>query len=376
MIARGSGAARVERVSRYGLLVSPSHNRVYGQAAAGLVKAELAVFGERALDGRVRGIEESSIGGVPYVTFTADGLEQDDIRLLSNLSSLYALFELEADDLLRPVAIEPLDLFPSDLLTIQKYSGKTNEYFTRLLLNVTAMATEAPRDLLARRFRLLDPMCGRGTTLNQAMTYGMDAAGMDVDGKDFDAYAAFIKTWLKNNRVKHQAEITNIRRERAVLGRRLHITLGATKEDYKSGDTREITVVNADALGAGRFFRPNSFDLIVTDAPYGVQHGARSQGARSQGPRARGAQPGRKGADLSRSPVELLAKAVPEWTGLLRPGGAIGISWNTYGGRREDLAEILASAGLEVQDSDAHRAFRHRVDQAITRDLITARRPR
>ncbi|WP_030164061.1 TRM11 family SAM-dependent methyltransferase [Spirillospora albida] len=357
-------------MSRYGLLVSPSHNRVYGQAAAGLVKAELAVFGESALGGRIRDIEESSIGGVPYVTFTAEAPEPDDIRLLSNLSSLYALFELRADDLLRPVAIEPLDRFPSDLLTIQKYSGKTNEHFTRLLLNVTAMATSAPRDLLARRFRLFDPMCGRGTTLNQAMTYGMDAAGMDVDGKDFDAYAAFIKTWLKNNRVKHQAEITNIRRERAVLGRRLHITLGATKEEYRSGDTREITVVNADALGAGRFFRPNSFDLIVTDAPYGVQHGARSQGARGKG-----APPGRKGADLSRSPVELLAKAVPEWTGLLRPGGAIGISWNTYVGRREDLAEILASAGLEVRDSAAHRAFRHRVDQAISRDLITARRP-
>lgn len=352
-------------MTAYGLLVSPSHNRVYAQAAAGLVRAELTVFGERALGGRVHDIRETEIGGVPYVTFSADELTDQDVRLLSNLSSLYALFQIE-DELLRPVALRPLDLFGSDLLTIQKYSGKTNEYFTKLLLNVTAMATDSPMDLVTGRPRVLDPMCGRGTTLNQAMMYGLDAAGIDIDGKDFDAYAAFIKTWLKNNRVKHQAEIANVRREKAVLGRRLHVTLGASKERYKSGETMEITVVNADSLAAGRFFRPGSFDLIVTDAPYGVQHGSRPKGGH----------PGRKGKpNLSRSPVELLAAAVPEWARLLRPGGAIGISWNTFVGRREDLADILAAGGLEVLDSEAHRGFRHRVDQAITRDLITARKP-
>ncbi|MGC4952668.1 TRM11 family SAM-dependent methyltransferase [Actinomadura citrea] len=352
-------------MTAYGLLVSPSHNRVYAQAAADLVKAELAVFSERALGGRVRDIEETAIGGVPYVTFSADELTEQDVRLLSNLSSLYALFQIEGE-LLRPVALQPLDLFGSDLLTIQKYSGKTNEYFTKLLLNVTAMATDSPMDLITGRPRVFDPMCGRGTTLNQAMMYGLDAAGMDIDGKDFDAYAAFLKTWLKNNRLKHQAEVTNVRREKAVLGRRLHVTLGASKERYKSGETMEITVVNADSLGAGRFFRPASFDLIVTDAPYGVQHGSRPKGA----------QPGRKGGpQLSRSPVELLTAAVPEWARLLRPGGAVGISWNTFVGRREQLAEILASSGLDVRDSDAYRGFRHRVDQAISRDLIVAAKP-
>src|SRR5690606_37286159 len=208
-------AVNVERMTTYGLLVSPSHNRVYAQAAASMVKAELAVFDERALGGRVHDIEERDVGGVPYVTFSADELTEQDIRLLSNMSSLYALFQFEGD-LLRPVALQPLDLFGSDLLTIQKYSGKTNEYFTKLLLNVTAMASDSPMDLVTGRPRVFDPMCGRGTTLNQAMMYGLDAAGMDIDGKDFDSYAAFIKTWLRNNRVKHKAEIANVRREKAV----------------------------------------------------------------------------------------------------------------------------------------------------------------
>lgn len=362
-------------MTAYGLLVSPSHNRVYAQSAAALVRAELTVFGERALGGRLGDVRETEIGGAPYVTFDADELTELDIRLLSNLSSLYALFQIEGD-LLRPVPLQPLDLFGSDLLSIQKYSGKTNEYFTKLLLNVTAMAMDSPMDLVTGRPRVLDPMCGRGTTLNQAMMYGLDAAGIDIDGKDFDAYAAFIKTWLKNNRVKHQAETANIRREKAVIGRRLHVTLGASKERYKSGETMEITVVNGDAVEAERFFRPASFDLIVTDAPYGVQHGSR-RGRAGDSPRtAKGAQPGRGGkARLSRSPVELLAAAVPGWARLLRPGGAIGISWNTFVGRREQLAGILAASGLEVQDSESYRGFRHRVDQAISRDLIVARRP-
>ena len=77
------------------------------------------------------------IGGVPYVTFEAGELSQRDADLLANLSSLYALFEVTAGELLRPVPLRRLDRFDDDLLTILKYPGKTNEQFTKLLLNVT-----------------------------------------------------------------------------------------------------------------------------------------------------------------------------------------------------------------------------------------------
>ena len=53
----------------------------------------------------------------------------------------------------------------------------------------------------------------------------------------------------------------------------------------------------------------------------------------------------------------------------------MGISWNTYVGRREELADVLTRNGLQVLDSDGYVGFRHRVDQAIVRDLIVARRP-
>lgn len=349
----------------YGFLVSPSHNRVYSQTAPALAASELAVFGETALGNRVRDIEEKEIGGLPYVTFSSPELTDQDVRLLSNLSSLYGLFEIEGE-LLRPLAKKPLALFGSDLLTIQKYSGKTNEDFTRLLLNVTAMATDSPLDLLSGKLRLLDPMCGRGTTLNQAVMYGMDAAGLELDAKDFEAYSTFFRTWLKNNRIKHQADVGNVRRDKSVLGRRMQVSLGASKEQYKAGESIDVTVVNADTLKSADFFRPGDFDLVVVDAPYGVQHGSRPQGGRGGT---------RKGAQtLPRSPVQLLEAAVPVWAGLLRSGGALGISWNVHGAHPEQLAGILEENGFTVRDSEAYRGFQHRVDQAIVRDLVVARK--
>jgi hypothetical protein len=81
------------------------------------------------------------------------------------------------------------------------------------------------------------------------------------------------------------------------------------------------------------------------------------------------------GQALSRTPGALLADALPGWVKLLRPGGALGISWNTYVAGRDELAVILGSAGLTVFDKDPYTGFEHRVDQAIVRDLIVARKP-
>jgi hypothetical protein len=190
-------------MNEYAVMVYPAANRVYADASARLLMAELRVFDLAVLGNRIADLAATTIGGVPCVTFTAPELSSRDVALLSNLSVLYALFVVEGE-LLRPVPLRRLDVFDSDLLTIQKYSGKTNELFTKLVLNVTALSTDRPDDLVGGRLRVLDPMCGRGTTLHQAMMYGYDAAGLDIDGKDFEEYGRFIRTWLKNKRIKHR----------------------------------------------------------------------------------------------------------------------------------------------------------------------------
>ncbi|MBB4682726.1 TRM11 family SAM-dependent methyltransferase [Amycolatopsis jiangsuensis] len=341
----------------YVILVLPSANRVYAASAPALLRAELELFGTAGLRASVSAIEEVELGGVGYVKFAcAEPLDEPDLALLSNLSSLYALFELR-DGLLAPVPVRPLAETDSDLLTIQKYAGKTNEQFTKLLLNLTLLATAAPADWPGRPLHVLDPLCGRGTTLNQAMMYGFDATGLDVDSRDFEAYEQFLKTWLRTKRVKHTADSGQLRRNKTRLGRRLDVEYAFDKADYKAGRTRRLTYFNADTLTTDELLRPSSVDLVVTDAPYGVQHGSH------------------RDAGLARSPRDLLTAAVPVWTRVLRPGGAMGISWNTHVLPREELVTILARAGLEVREGGAHEQLAHRVDQAIVRDLVVAAKP-
>lgn len=340
-------------MATYALLVLPAFTRVYGAAAPRLAAAELAAFGQTALSAPLSEIAERDIAGVGYLGFTAAAeLTEQDIALLSAMSSVHALFEVRGE-LLRPLTVRPPARVSSDLLTIQKYSGKTNELFTQLLLNLTLLARAEPAELLSEKLTVFDPMCGRGTTLNQALRYGYHAVGMDLDGQDLDSYAHFIQTWLKNHRIRHRTDTAPLRR-----AKRLHLTLSLTEQDRQEGVRTEITVVHADTLRAVEFFGPDSADLIVTDAPYGVQHGSR--------PSAGG---------LSRSPLDLVRAAAPVWAETLRPGGALGISWNVHVARRAELAAALAEGGLEVLDEGPFAEFEHRVEQAILRDLVIARKP-
>jgi len=337
---------------RYALLVSPSANRVYAQAASALAMAELQVVSAEVLGGMLDDVQQQTLGSVSYVTFTAPALDELSHSWLANLAATLALFSLDDAGKLTPLDLPRWDQLDSDLVSIQKYAGKTNEAFTKLLFNVTLSASAFALAKPRRPLSVLDPLCGRGTTLNQALMYGHHATGVELDKKDFEAYALFIQRWVKDKRLKHTAVTGHVKGHT-----KLDVELGVTKERYKSGDTLRVNYVSADTHAIADVFQPRSFDLIVTDAPYGVQHGAQS------------------GDALSRKPLELLASAMPIWRAALRPGGAIGISWNNLVARRDKLAQILAENSLEVRDSTAHRSFEHRVDASIQRDLIVARAP-
>jgi len=343
-------------VSRYALLVSPSANRVYARAAVALTIAELGVLGETLLAGRIGDVRPEEVAGVPYVTFDGD-LDDDAVAGLANVSTAFALFERAADDAFRPVKLRRLDCLDDDLLSILKYQGKTNELFTKLLLNVTVLASQSAGRMLTDRLRVLDPLCGRGTTLNQVLMYGWHATGVELDARNFDAYAAFLPRWLKDKRLKHTAINAKLRRDGQVLGRRLDVELATTKEAWAAGDTITLLTALADTRATAEVFRAGSVDVIVTDAPYGVQHGSH----------------GGEGG-LQRRPLELLREALPGWVRVLRPGGAVGIAVNTHTCPRDQALALLADVGLEPRDDPAFRGFGHRVDRAIERDLVLARK--
>lgn len=334
------------------MLLAPSANRVYADQASRMSQAELAAFGP-VLSSGLDDIGVTVLGGVEYLTFTAD-LSERDIAYVSNLSSAYALFERADDVLLRPLALSPLARYDSDLITIPKYAGKTNEQFTKLVLNLTVLASASAGRMLDGHLTVLDPLCGRGTTLNQALMYGWDGIGVEIDGKDVEAYKLFLQTWLKRKRLKHSAELVPVRRQGRRAARRLEVTMAASKDDHKSGAVQKLVVLNADTTGLDGLIRGNVADVLVADLPYGVAHGSYDDEG-----------------GISRRPLDLLERAVPQWLPLLRPGGAIGLSWNTKVAKRDLAEDILIANGLEVVE---HLPLEHRVDQGIERDVVVARK--
>ena len=349
---RSAGADYRVRVTELLLLLAPSANRVYAGAARELVAAEA-----RALTGalcaspvEVAGVD---LAGVEYLAISGD--DQRLVDVVSNLSASAALFE-RVGELLRPVPLNRREIYPSDLVTIPKYSGKTNEQWTRLALGVTAAATARPERWLDGSLVVLDPMCGRGTTLNLALSLGFDVTGVEIDRKDHEAYAVFIKTWARQHRFKHSVQEGALRTDRRMRGRQLQLEIAATKDDFRAGKLQKVDYLCTDTRDLDGLLRARSVDVVVTDVPYGVQHGAHTD-------------------EMARSPLELLDEALPGWVRVLRSGGAAGISFNRHVCPWADLADLLAEHGLELIDVPGYRDFRHRVDASIDRDLIVARKP-
>jgi hypothetical protein len=335
----------------YAILLAPASNRVYAGEAPALVAAELSVLLEAA--GRDPGrIEPLDLAGVRYLSLDVAPDEVTE-RELGRGSAVLAVYE-QVGDLLRPVVARRPDHFDDDLVTIPKYPGKTNEQFTRLLVNVTLAAQGRSRTGPAS---VLDPMSGRGTTLSTAWMLGHHAYGVEADQKAVDAQATFLRTYLRRKRIKHRVTSTPVRRDGRHLGRRLD---GEALPPDGSHQL-ELTVFTGDTLDSATLFGKKRFDAVVTDAPYGIVHGSATRDPKT----------GKRGR--RRSAAELLAEAIPVWASQLKPGGSLGLSWNTYGMRREQLAEIARGAGLEPMTEGPWLGFGHRVDSSIHRDVFVAR---
>jgi len=344
-------------VPQYACLLKANANRVYGEASFALAAAELACLGHALLDGGVGEARRATLGGVDYlIVQTVSELSERDLAVLSNLSSMHALFMLEGV-VLRPCEISPLARMDDDIVTIQRYSGKTNEAFTHLLVNLALAESDGAFDRLLRgeRVLLLDPACGRGTSLNRAVVYGMDATGIELDQRDVEAYTQFILTWLKDKRLKHQLSQAKLRKGRDTPAHRITVTYGRDKD---RSEHRVVDIIHDDTLAARAHLKARFADIIVCDLPYGVQHGSRPAGAA-----------------LDRGPAALLRDALPVWLDLLVPGGAIALAWNRHTLPRPDLVDLVIAAGFELRRPVDDDAFLHRVDRSILRDVLVAARP-
>jgi hypothetical protein len=333
------------------ILLAPSANRVYASEADRLVAAELKIM-LGAHDHPA--IQPVTVAGVGYLALATERLDDQLRWALGRLSGFYAAFQRDQDRLL-PIEVGMHDLFDDDFVTIPKYPGKTNEQFTRLLINITLASMRRPT---SGPIAILDPLCGRGTTLSTAMMLGCNAAGVEAELKAVEAYAAYLRTYWRRKRLKHTLDISPVRREGKIIGKRLDAKVIPARQERSVG----LTVFSGDTRQSAALFGRRKFDAVLADAPYGVVHGSHTDVSRAGGKR-------------DRSAAGLISEALPIWAGQLKTGGALGLSWNAISLSRTQMLELLAGAGLEPLDFGPYREFEHRVDSSIRRDVVVAVKP-
>jgi SAM-dependent methyltransferase len=329
--------------------ISPQRSTQYTNVARDLAAAELLAspLGQALAD-----VAMEQIAGQDYLKFTVTGAslspeQLEQIAGMAMLGSLFEFFPVIGDvegPLLRPTSAVYPYFISADLASIRRYKGKTNEFFTRFLLNIAKNASDF-RDTEWRDLKMLDPLCGGGTTLFAALSLGAHVAGIELDRGDVESTATFLTQFCRESRI--QISVTEERLRKLASARRWLFLIG------KKENQRRCMLANGDAVQAREltsgFGQPH---LIVTDLPYGIQHQA----------------------PLS----ALLTARLPAWAELLQPGGAIAFSWDATRFSRAEMVEFVEQvAPLDVVQRPPYDAIAHRVDRVVKRRdvIVTKARP-
>lgn len=340
-----------EDVMQYAFQLLPHPNVRYQAALEKLGKAELQCM-LRALDVFTEPRMES-IGGIPFLAFECRELTQKELGWLSYLSGVYLWTRREGEALM--ALTRPAKCYlPGEMAELLKYKGKTNAAFTSLMLNLARSQSAFARE--ERPLTVLDPMCGKGTTLYCALAQGMNAVGMDKDRRDLKEAMDFVSRFFQMERIKHSLSQGSRSSPKGPAAPEAVYTLADTREHYQAGDTRTLRFLLGDTRQAGALLRKSPVELLVADLPYGVQH-APEDGGRTE------------------SFAQLLRGALPAWREAVRPGGAMALSFNRYTLSKSRLSEWAQEAGwlplLEAPLDD----LEHYVEQAVNRDVLLCRRP-
>lgn len=346
----------------YVILANPGHSRVYLEQATQLCLAELTLCC-RTFSTGCNSFRRESIAGLPYYVFTADHrLTTEELARLWRLSFVYAVYEQDGGkDAVEAVRLLPVektqDAFDPMVSSILKYPGKTNEQFTRLLINLALYSSRFAKE---KRPLLLDPVAGKGTTLFEGLVLGCSVSGVEQNAKAVHEAQVYFKKYLETARYKFSLKQERLSGEHKSFSSAVsRFAFAPNKESFKTpGGPQELTLVAGDARYTDRYFKKNSFHLLVGDLPYGIAHGNVTS-------------PG-QGSSLTRNPLELVKACLPAWSRVLKTGGAIALAWNTFVLPKADLASVLEKGGLCVLLDPPYDQLEHRVDQAIRRDVIVA----
>lgn len=331
----------------YAFLLYPHANIRYRQSLLQLAVQELSMT--LSALGREAEVVPQKMGGAMFLTFEAAKLTERDMRMLSQLASVYMLFEMEDGKLTTLERTHP-NYVGEDLPALLKYKGKTNEMFTDTMLTM-ALAASAFMPAHDSQLVVCDPMAGRGTTLMLALRRGYHGVGIEIGKADVKEAADYMTRYLEFHRIKYKRTDSALTVRGQVGGRENKFVFSDSAEHFKDGDTRTLRLICGDTREAEALLKPNSVHLMVTDAPYGVQKGT---------------------AGRQDSIGGTIAAALPGWFDVLKSGGVLAMSFNTHVTRREGLVRLFEKAGFEIVQT---ANLEHWVEQAISRDVILARKP-
>lgn len=297
-------------------------------------------------------VQTRVIGGAAFLCFQAPELTPAQLAQCARHSAI-GFFCTEENGLLRPLDCPENDYLPRDLAEVLKYKGKTSATFTHMMVNLARTASTMFN--AAQPLTVLDPLCGRGTTLFVALQQGMNSVGMDMDRRDLKEAADYFSRYLQYHRLKHRLEQGACTAKGQSIPDAVY-TLASSKQAYQARDTRTLRLLLGDTGCIGTLLKKAPADLLVTDLPYGVQHAP---------------QAGQKPENFP----GMLRRVLPSWKDALKPGAGVAVSFNTLTLPRQTLVELMDAAGFQVLTDSPFTSVEHFVEQAVTRDVVVARKP-
>ena len=188
---------------KYALLINPGHNRVYYRSSQSLSLCELTICSQN-MEALVSDIKIEAIADIPYLTFNSEReLSEKDLDVISRLSFVFALYKVE-EEMLSPVLIPNNKLTDENLSGLLKYTGKTNELFTRMMLNLALSSCD---NIDYSTAVVLDPIAGKGTTLFEAAAQGINSCGIEIGEKAAAEAFTYFKKYLETEKLKHNSDI-------------------------------------------------------------------------------------------------------------------------------------------------------------------------
>src|SRR5215467_5228021 len=331
------------------LKITPQRSAQYANMTEKLAEPELLAS---PLGVVIAAVKHVTLAGQAYLLVSLDDqsmsshcLElQEILPRLGAISEAYDFFERISDvegPFLRPLETTFVPFLPLEIAEIRRYKGKTNEVFTKVLLNIAVFAGAFAQQNTGR-LRILDPLAGGGTTLFLALADGYDAFGIEHQRQDVETTVVFLRQYLHSIHMPFKELDERGRRS----GRRYQFEIG------HKGETRRFVLAHGDTRDANLHLQEihggPHMHAIVGDLPYGIQHFGEIAG--------------------------LLSKALPVWESILLPGGTVALAWNATRIERTAMVGLVEQrTQLQIRNDPPYTQLVHAVDRVIKkRDVLVA----